>query len=302
MFRRKAERPRLAHVRDFADHAISAVEGSGAVQNAGMNISENQARAGMATSYEVQNGVDGIGLKIVGDAFPKKYRRLRGVEIRLRQNFRQFLAIEVDLDETDMGGDPGEQFTQAGEFGSVSGRVVHFEDGGGAHFRKAVGAAIETGAKNDDLPNVLFQRGAQSVVDEDGAGDGGGTRATEAAVDVGRNKIAKNGELGQSDKALQGRAKEMARERIRKEAAIRRTSRFQRAEKGHVFGGATGLAKAHLSNNKCAFLFKHGAKKRWKRKPGQEQASAGRETSILVRGAGADMFDAGSEAKKNQDG
>src|SRR5215472_5969916 len=130
-------------------------------------------------------------------------------------------------------------------FDGERGRMIDLEDDGAVELGKPVRTAVEAGSKNHDLGDFGSESLAKGVVDEFGAGDGGGSRAGQAQIRVALDQRC--GEWTPRDPSgpAKDRTEEVRRKGIVEEAALWRARGFEGAKVGHVLGGTTRFVAVH---------------------------------------------------------
>ena len=78
----------------------------------------------------------------------------------------EVVLVEVRRHEANVLREHAEGARQSGSLPSQRVRVVDFEDGDVAQARQAIGAGVESGPEHNELLDLLFEGGADGIVDE----------------------------------------------------------------------------------------------------------------------------------------
>ena len=121
-----------------------------------MHVSENDLTARAATRHKAEHRVHTLRRQIVRNSFPKEHRGSGRLKIRSNQCLLQSPLIEVELSIVDIPGEFWQSLAQLSHLPGKSIRTVRLENRSSIKNAKPVRAAIETGAQNHELGNVLF--------------------------------------------------------------------------------------------------------------------------------------------------
>jgi hypothetical protein len=122
--------------------------------------------------------------------------------------------------------------------------MINFEDGDVAQLRQAVGTAVETGAKDQDLLHPGQRRGYR-LVDQPGTGDHAAAHAGPAAVDHRLDQAAGGRHAPRRCQRPELGREELDRQRVVSHPNTCRPARLERPEERVLAGRPARLSSTH---------------------------------------------------------
>ncbi len=157
------------------------------------------------------------------------------------QNISHRLCIEIDTDGLDPFRQRSQFLPQRRLFGGRRPGVVELKSVYPLCGWQEIGAGIETGSEQNELP-ARFQGPSHFIVDLLRAGDARGSGTWQPPIEEPLHKPASCLTLGNPVDPLAPPVEEQCREWVAKQPCIRGPGRFDDAEQRHVFGRKAGPA------------------------------------------------------------